>query len=82
MAACFGDGFEGRPCEVYGPSGRDDDMQVVRLPRIPLVARNRVVQVTYPDLTTRMTDGGHRDLPEPAPSNARATCSTAFRTGS
>ena len=36
VAACFGSGFEGRPCEVTGPSGRDDDTQVVRLPRIPL----------------------------------------------
>jgi hypothetical protein len=57
VAACFGDGFEGRPCEVFGPSGRDDDMQVVTLPRIPLVAANRIVQVTYPDLTTRLVDG-------------------------
>jgi lysophospholipase L1-like esterase len=58
VAACFGDGFEGRPCEVSGPSGRDDDLQVVRLPRIPLVARNRVVHVTYPDLTTRKAGDG------------------------
>src|SRR6185436_10007148 len=46
------------PCEVYGPSGRDDDTQVVSVPRIPLLARNRVVHVTYPDLTTRMTGAG------------------------
>ena len=58
VAACFGDGFEGRPCEVFGPSGRDDDTQVLRLPRIPLVAQNRIVQITYPDLTTRMAAGG------------------------
>jgi hypothetical protein len=53
VAACFGTGFEGRPCEVTGPSGRDDDTQLVRLPRIPLVAQDRVVEVTYPDLSTR-----------------------------
>ena len=53
VAACFGSGFEGRPCEVTGPSGRDDDTQVVRLPRIPLRAQDRVVQMTYPDLSTR-----------------------------
>jgi hypothetical protein len=57
VAACFGDGFEDRPCEVFGPSGRDDDMQVVTLPRIPLAAASRVVQVTYPDLTTHLTGG-------------------------
>jgi hypothetical protein len=58
VAACFGDGFEGRPCEVVGPSGRDDDQQVVALTRIPLVAANRIVQVTYPDLATHFGPGG------------------------
>lgn len=58
VAACFGDGFEGRPCEVVGPSGRDDDTQVVALPRIPLAAANRVVHVTYPDLATHFGEGG------------------------
>jgi hypothetical protein len=58
VAACLGDGFEGRPCEVTGPSGRDDDTQIVTLPRIPLAAPNRVVHVTYPDLTTRFVQGG------------------------
>jgi len=58
VAACLGDGFEGRPCEVTGPSGRDYDTQIVTLPRIPLAAPNRVVQVTYPDLTTRFVQGG------------------------
>jgi hypothetical protein len=58
VAACFGDGFEGRPCEVVGPSGRDDDQQVVALTRIPLVAANRIVQVTYPDLATHVGAGG------------------------
>jgi hypothetical protein len=53
VAACFGTGFENRPCEVVGPSGRDDDLQVVRVPPIPLAARDRVVHITYPDLTTR-----------------------------
>ena len=82
VAACFGDGFEGRPCEVYGPSGRDDDTQVVTLPRIPLAGRaNRVVQVTYPDLTTHFVGAGSRSA-RAGPSSARATCSTAFRTGS
>ena len=38
VAACFGDGFEGRPCEVVGPSGRDDDTRAVTVPRIPVVA--------------------------------------------
>lgn len=58
VAACFGDGFEGRPCEVVGPSGRDDDMQVVALPRIPLAAQDRVVHITYPDLATHFGAGG------------------------
>jgi lysophospholipase L1-like esterase len=58
VAACFGDGFEGRPCEVVGPSGRDDDTQVVAVPRIPVVAPSRVVQLTYPDLATRFGAGG------------------------
>jgi hypothetical protein len=58
VAACFGDGFEGRPCEVSGPSGRDDDARVVELPRIPLAARDRVVHVTYPDLATRFGADG------------------------
>jgi hypothetical protein len=53
VAACFAPGFEGRPCEVVGPSGRDDDLAVVRVAPIPLAARDRVVQVTYPDLPTR-----------------------------
>ncbi len=56
--ACFGDGFENRPCEVMGPSGRGDDTRVVTVPRIPLAARNRIVQLTYPDLTTRFAAGG------------------------
>jgi hypothetical protein len=58
VAACFGDGFEGRPCEVSGPSGRDDDIQVVTVPRIPIAARDRIVHVTYPDLTTRFNQNG------------------------
>jgi hypothetical protein len=58
VAACFGDGFEGRPCEVVGPSGRDDDAQLVRLAPIALAANNRVVQVTYPDLATYFGEGG------------------------
>ncbi|HET7294515.1 MAG TPA: SGNH/GDSL hydrolase family protein, partial [Vicinamibacteria bacterium] len=58
VAACFGDGFEGRPCEVSGPSGRPDDERVVTLPRIPVAASNRVVQVTYPDLATHFGRGG------------------------
>ncbi len=58
VAACFGDGFEGRRCEVSGPSGRDDDTQVLTLARIPLAAQNRVVHVGYPDLTTRFGAGG------------------------
>jgi lysophospholipase L1-like esterase len=62
VAACFGDGFEGRPCEVFGPSGRDDDAQVVTLPRIPLAAQNRVVQITYPDLTTHFAGGGSIEI--------------------
>ena len=53
VAACFGSGFEGRPCVVTGPSGRDDDTQALTIPRIPLRAQDRVVQMTYPDLTTR-----------------------------
>jgi hypothetical protein len=58
VAACFADGFEGRPCEVSGPSGRDDDARVVELSRIPLAARDRLVHVTYPDLATRFGAGG------------------------
>jgi hypothetical protein len=52
VAACFGDGFENRPCQVRGPSGRDEDQSIVSVPRIPIAARNRIVQITYPDLTT------------------------------
>jgi hypothetical protein len=62
VAACFGDGFEGRPCDVVGPSGRDDDAQVVVLRPIPLAARNRVVQVTYPDLATYFAEGGRIEV--------------------
>lgn len=62
VAACLGSGFEGRPCEVTGPSGRDDDTQLVTLPRIPLAAPDRVVHVTYPDLTTRFVDGGRIEV--------------------
>lgn len=62
VAACFGDGFEGRACEVVGPSGRDDDAQVVRLPPIPLVASSRVVQLTYPDLATFTAEGGRIEV--------------------
>src|SRR5262249_37219670 len=40
-------------CQVTGPSGADGDTQVVTLPRIPLVSQDRVVAVTYPDLSTR-----------------------------
>ncbi len=58
VAACFDSGFEGRPCEVTGPSGRDDDAQVLIIPRIPLVAQDRVVPVTYPDLSTRFVKDG------------------------
>jgi lysophospholipase L1-like esterase len=57
VAACFGAGFEGRPCRVTGPSGRDDDTQVLTIPRIPLVAQDRLVQVTYPDLSTYLSNG-------------------------
>jgi lysophospholipase L1-like esterase len=62
VAACFGDGFEGRPCQAVGPSGRDDDTQTVTVPRIPVAARNRIVQITYPDLTTRFATGGSIEL--------------------
>jgi len=58
VAACLGEGFEGGPCEVKGPSGRDDDERVVALPRIPLAAANRVVHVTYPDLATHFGRAG------------------------
>ena len=58
VAACFGDGFEGRPCEVVGPSGRDDDTRTVTVPRIPVAARNRIVQITYPDMTSHFGAGG------------------------
>jgi hypothetical protein len=58
VAACFGDGFEGRPCVVSGPSGRDDDDESVVLPRIPIAAANRIVHVAYPDLTTRFDAAG------------------------
>ncbi len=53
VAACLGEGFQGRPCAVEGPSGRDDDFRLVTLPPIPIAAPERVVHVTYPDLTTR-----------------------------
>jgi hypothetical protein len=62
VAACFGDGFEGLPCEAIGPSGRDDDTRTVAVPRIPVFARNRIVQITYPDLTTRFSAGGAVEL--------------------
>lgn len=62
LAACFGGGSEGRPCEVVGPSGRDDDLAVVRVPPIPIVAPSRVVHVTYPDLATHFGDGGRVEI--------------------
>jgi hypothetical protein len=58
VAACFGAGYQNRPCEVTGPSGRDDDLQVVAVPRIPVRAPDRIMHITYPDLTTRFV----RDL--------------------
>ena len=69
VAACFGAGFEGRPCVVTGPSGRDDDQQTLTIPRIPLAAQDRVVAVTYPDLTTRFV-GGSSSQVETCPSGA------------
>jgi len=53
VAACFGGGFEDRPCLVQGPSGRSDDEQVITLDPIPVVAASRIVHLSYPDLTTR-----------------------------
>jgi lysophospholipase L1-like esterase len=52
VAACFGEGFEDRPCQVVGPSGRPDDEEVVAVQPIP-VAPSHIIHVTYPDLTTR-----------------------------
>ena len=75
VAACFGSGFEGRPCDVTGPSGRDDDTQVVRVPRIPLRAQDRVVQMTYPDLTTRfVADGAGNPVLDPGGQPQVETC--------
>jgi len=53
VAACFGNGFEDRPCLVTGPSGRPDDEEVVAVEPIPVVSPDRIVHVTYPDMTTR-----------------------------
>jgi hypothetical protein len=64
---------------VTGPSGRDADTQAVRLPRIPLRAQDRVVQMTYPDLSTRFVvdaagnpvlDSGGQPQVETCPSGA------------
>jgi hypothetical protein len=53
VAACFAPGIEGQACVVQGPSGREDDLTTVTLPPIPVVSPERIVHVTYPDLTTR-----------------------------
>ena len=75
VAACFGAGFEGRPCEVTGPSGRDGDTQTVRIPPIPLRAQDRVVQVTYPDLSTRfVTDAAGNPILDPSGQPQVETC--------
>jgi lysophospholipase L1-like esterase len=75
VAACFGAGFEGRPCEVTGPSGRDDDTQTLRIARIPLRAQDRVVQVTYPDLSTRfVTDASGNPVLDPGGQPRVETC--------
>jgi lysophospholipase L1-like esterase len=75
VAACFGSGFEDRPCEVTGPSGRDDDRQVLRIPRIPLRAQDRVVQMTYPDLSTRFVmDGAGNPVLDPSGQPQVETC--------
>jgi len=75
VAACFGSGFEGRPCEVTGPSGRDDDTQTLRIPRIPLRAQDRVVQVTYPDLSTRFVrDAAGNPVLDPSGQPRIETC--------
>ena len=77
VAACFGRGFEGRPCEVVGPSGRDDDQQVVRVTPIPLAAPDRIVQVTYPDLTTRFVrDTAGNIVRDPSGAAQIETCPT------
>lgn len=62
VAACLGAGVAGQPCEVYGPSGRDDDRQVVRIAPIPLAARDRVVAIGYPDLTRYLVRRPSGDL--------------------
>lgn len=75
VAACFGAGFEGRPCEVTGPSGRDDDAQTLRIPRIPLRAQDRVVAVTYPDLSTRfVTDAAGNPVRDATGERQVETC--------
>jgi hypothetical protein len=75
VAACFGAGFEGRPCQVTGPSGRDDDTEVLTLPRIPLVTQDRVVAVTYPDLSTRFVkDAAGRPVLDPSGQPQVETC--------
>ncbi len=75
VAACFGSGFEGRPCELTGPSGRDDDMRVLRVPGIPLAAQDRVVEVTYPDLSTRFVkDASGNPVLDPSGQPQVETC--------
>jgi hypothetical protein len=79
VAACFGSGYQNRPCEVVGPSGRDDDQQVVAVPRIPVRSPDRILHITYPDLTTRFVrdaagnivrDGSGAPLIETCPTGA------------
>ena len=75
VAACFGAGFEGRPCEVTGPSGRDDDSRTLSIPPIPLHAQDRVVAVTYPDLSTRFaTDTAGKPVLDPSGQPQVETC--------
>jgi lysophospholipase L1-like esterase len=75
VAACFGAGFAGRPCEVTGPSGRDDDRQTLRIPPIPLRAQDRVVSVTYPDLSSRfVTDAAGNPVRDAAGQRQVETC--------
>jgi hypothetical protein len=75
VAACFGEGFEGRPCQVVGPTGRPDDLTPVFLDPIPVVTRERIVQVTYPDLTTRfMRDAAGNVVPGPDGKPKLETC--------
>jgi len=73
VAACFGEGFQGRPCVVEGPSGRDDDFRLVTLPPIPVASPGALWFPTK--RATRRSRSARA-----APSRIPATSWTASRT--